>query len=181
MFIKRICYPVSTLGPGRRVGIWVAGCLKNCRGCMSPELRSRSGSRDIPAARVLEMIKTIGGPVDGFTISGGEPFLQAAELGVLVRLLRQNYTDDIIVYSGYTLPELRGMEAPGVSLALDNIAVLIDGPYVEELNDGRGIRGSSNQQIHVFREAADYSGLDSQPRAVQSFRYNNQILLVGIR
>ena len=37
--IARIFYPVKTLGPGNRVGIWTTGCLRGCQGCISPELQ----------------------------------------------------------------------------------------------------------------------------------------------
>ena len=37
--IARIYYPVKTLGPGNRIGIWTAGCPRRCSGCISPELQ----------------------------------------------------------------------------------------------------------------------------------------------
>lgn len=181
MFIKRICYPVTALGPGLRIGIWVTGCEKNCPGCMSPELRSREAGRQIGVGDVLGMLNTIDGPVDGVTISGGEPFLQPDELKSLVCGIRESITEDIIVYSGYTLSELKAQNCQSITAILDNISVLIDGPYVDGMNDGIGIRGSSNQNIHIFRPDADYRDLAHGKRSIQSFRYNNQILLIGIQ
>ena len=181
MYIKRICYPVTTLGPGLRIGIWVTGCQKKCPGCMSPELQPRESGRQISVEDILNMLNTIDGQVDGVTISGGEPFLQPDELNTLVCGIREEITEDIIVYSGYTISELKGQNSQSITAVLNNISVLIDGPYVDALNDGIGIRGSSNQNIHVFRPAADYQDLAHCKRNIQSFRYNNQILLIGIQ
>lgn len=181
MYIKRICYPICTLGPGRRVGIWVSGCKKRCVGCMSPELQDMSYGYNYSVPDIIKIIKKIVGTIDGFSISGGEPFLQASELSDLVRTICQEYTDDIIVYSGYTMKELRDSEDPNVESVLHSISVLIDGPYVDELNDGIGIRGSSNQVIHIIRHAADYSNLGTQRRNLQCFRYENRLLLIGIQ
>ena len=36
--------------------------------------------------------------------------------------------------------------------SLDKIAVLIDGEYIEERNNGAVLRGSDNQQIHILSE-----------------------------
>lgn len=181
MYIKRVCYPVTTLGPGLRIGIWVTGCQKRCLGCMSPELQRKEAGKAICVANILKMLATIDGHVDGVTISGGEPFLQSDELNSLVCGIREWITEDIIVYSGYTLLELREFHSQSVDAVLENISVLIDGPYVDELNDGSGIRGSRNQKIHVFRPVADYDNLAHCKRSLQSFRYNDQILLIGIQ
>ena len=75
------------------------------------------------------------------------PFLQAEELYELVHYLKQNITDDIIIYSGYKFEELKQMQSIYVDKILDLISVLIDGEYIDEQNDGIGIRGSSNQYI----------------------------------
>ncbi|WP_461325238.1 4Fe-4S cluster-binding domain-containing protein [Bradyrhizobium diazoefficiens] len=33
--VSRIHFPVTTLGPGRRLGIWFQGCSIRCPGCIS--------------------------------------------------------------------------------------------------------------------------------------------------
>lgn len=181
MFVKRMYYPVRVLGPGKRVGIWVAGCNRRCPGCMSPELQTTSGCNDLSVEEIGALLKSIREPIDGVTISGGEPFLQAKELCELVRLIRSRVTEDILVYTGYTLAELRKMQLPYVDETLSQIAVLIDGEYIDELNDGVGMRGSSNQTVHVFRNCRDYSSLSTGKRALQTIRYKGQILVIGIQ
>ena len=38
MYLDRILYPVTSLGPGKRLCIWVSGCNARCEGCANPEL-----------------------------------------------------------------------------------------------------------------------------------------------
>ncbi len=181
MYVKRVCYPIQVLGPGKRLGIWVAGCNKRCSGCMSPELQTTEGSKNISVEEIKRMFAKITERIDGVTISGGEPFLQAEELHELVHYIKQYVTDDIIIFSGYKIDELKQMNSDFVNEILESISVLIDGEYVDELNDGVGIRGSSNQKVHIFRECKDYSELLTGERKLQTFRYNGLILVVGIQ
>jgi len=75
--------------------------------------------------------------------------LQASALAATVRAARQRRDVNVICYSGYTLGELRQQPpTPGVPDLLDQVDVLIDGRYQEAANDGKGLRGSSNQVVH---------------------------------
>lgn len=181
MYVKRVCYPIRVLGPGKRLGIWLAGCNKRCPGCMSSELQTTEGCKNISVEEVKRMLTKVSEHIDGVTISGGEPFLQAKELRELVQYINQNITEDIIIFSGYKMEELKQMNSDFVNGILDSISVLIDGEYVDELNDGIGIRGSSNQHVHIFRKCKDYSELLTGERNLQTFRYNGQIFVVGIQ
>ncbi|MCR5348362.1 MAG: radical SAM protein, partial [Bacilli bacterium] len=78
------------------------------------------------------------------TISGGEPFLQE-ELPFLLQCLREKGYEDIMVYTGFTYEEI--CANPAYAACLPYLDVLVDGPYVEELNDDLPLRGSSNQRI----------------------------------
>ncbi len=40
-----LAWPVTSLGPGRRVVLWVAGCRKRCPGCISPEMQDPANGR----------------------------------------------------------------------------------------------------------------------------------------
>ena len=35
--LSRLHFPVTTLGPGRRIGIWFQGCSIRCPGCISAD------------------------------------------------------------------------------------------------------------------------------------------------
>ena len=177
--VARIYYPVKTLGPGNRIGIWTTGCSKNCPGCISPELQAYDPEKELAVEDIIELIRSIPHPIDGFTISGGEPFFNPSGLDALVRELVK-INDDVLIYTGYTLRELKESSVPQIESILERCAVLIDGPYREELNDNCGLRGSSNQCIHIFRYPDKYRGLEWEDRKIQNVVYGNGVLMIGI-
>lgn len=133
------------LGPGFRYAIWVQGCHKRCKNCITPESRLFNGGVEINIGALASDIVSRDG-IDGITISGGEPFLQAQELYYLLKLVLQNRPQlTVIIYTGYKKEELDKMPEANNLLALTDI--LIDGEYLEELDDNKGIRGSSNQRV----------------------------------
>ena len=177
MYVARILYPVEVLGPGKRVGIWLCGCPRRCRGCSNPELWEQLPRYKTTAGDVFEMVRSIAAenPIDGFTISGGDPMMQAEELSELISLLR-NISEDILVYTGYELSELDPRYLRG-------IAVLIDGEYIEERNSNCFLRGSDNQKIHVLdaRYADIYDNYCKNGKnRIQNFFMRDGIVSVGI-
>ena len=185
MLIARILYPIEVLGPGKRVGLWFCGCRHCCSGCSNPELWEFDDSKNISLSVLYDLLKALHRrkPVDGFTITGGEPFDQEDELKELVMLLK-NLSTDIIVYTGYTIGELLAKPSPAAKVILDTIAVLIDGPYIDELNNGVFLRGSANQQTRILRD--EYKSrytefLAKGTNQIQNFRINDrEIVSVGI-
>ncbi len=129
---------------------------------------------------ILKSISRIKGHIDGFTISGGEPFLQVEELNSLTHRLASEYTNDIIIFTGYTLKELNEEKKELMNSITKNISVIIDGEYIEEKNDNIGVRGSSNQQIHIFRNHDRHKNLDTQKRKVQLIEHQKGITVIGI-
>ena len=114
-------------------------------------------------------------PVDGFTITGGDPMEQSDDLSLLLRALKQ-IRDDILVYTGYEMEELNEKQ-------LENISVLIDGKYKEELNNNSLLRGSSNQRIHILEESQrdKYENyLNTESNKIQNFTTNDGVVSVGI-
>lgn len=133
------------LGPGLRYVIWVQGCTKQCAGCATPQSRANDELFIAETASIAEDI--LSRPeITGITISGGEPFLQAKELVNLLTMVQQQRPElTTIVFSGYQYEEL--CEFDEACKLLNMIDILIDGPYMENLNDNKGLRGSSNQNI----------------------------------
>jgi anaerobic ribonucleoside-triphosphate reductase activating protein len=59
---------------------------------------------------------------------------------------------DVVVYTGFTLEELRSMEDAGVTALLDNTDLLVDGPFVLAERDlTLTFRGSRNQRLIDLR------------------------------
>lgn len=180
--IERIFFPLETLGYGKRIGIWTIGCPHACFNCSNPELWDENKSKDLPLSYIYQMLRAIKDPIDGVTISGGEPFKQVEELSEIIRFIVTNITDDILVYSGYTLKQLKNWESPHVEYILSNIAALVDGKYVEEKNDNSPLKGSSNQEIHILNKKyrGRYEKLLMGNRQAQTVAVQDNVLAFGI-
>jgi anaerobic ribonucleoside-triphosphate reductase activating protein len=160
------------LGPGLRYALWVQGCPFACPGCIAPEFLPVEGGREIAiVALAREILDTPG--VAGVTLSGGEPFAQAAGLAHLLdRVARDRPDLTVICYSGFTRAQLEGRTESddGVRRLLQRLDVLIDGQYRHELNDSRGLRGSANQAVHFLsgRIPPDRSLFETATRRTES-------------
>lgn len=178
--VAAICRKTRALGPGVRSVVWVQGCPFRCRGCIAPEWIPLRPARLVSPEDLANELPLA--EVDGLTFSGGEPMLQAAGLARLAQLARQVRPNlSIICYTGFTLEELTCQPPyPGVTDLLQQTDVLIDGLYVEELNDDRGLRGSSNQRIHFLTDRLKGEDLESCVRRVEVHVQEEYVLLVGI-
>jgi anaerobic ribonucleoside-triphosphate reductase activating protein len=176
-----------TLGPGLRAAAWVQGCCFNCPGCISPEWIPKELARQItPQDLVAELLANP--EIEGLTFSGGEPMLQAAGLASVARLARLQRQQrqlgplSVVSFTGFTLDQLRrnpgGM--PGVEDYLGEIDVLIDGLYRADLNDSRGLRGSSNQHIHYLTDRLSGADFENKPRQSEVHIGDGYAFLVGV-
>lgn len=180
MYIARILYPVKTLGPGKRLGIWFCGCEHHCKGCSNPELWEQPESSKITTQSLMKVINRLAGEysIDGFTLSGGDPFYQPDALRELLPELSK-ISSDVFIYTGYLYDELLRK----YSGLLQQIAVLIDGPYIEALNSGEALRGSSNQNIIFLRREFQHVYDDycnAWRNHVQNFTTSTGVASVGI-
>lgn len=180
MYIARILYPVKVLGPGNRVGIWFNGCGHFCRGCSNPELWETSERYRTDLEQVMRLVGSIANQykIDGFTITGGDPIFQPAALRELFPELIK-ISNDILLYTGYEYEAIH----QAYSDILGYVAVLIDGRYREELNDGELLRGSTNQKIIVLKDSyrEKYNlYLSSHVSEIQNFTTPTGIISVGI-
>lgn len=180
MQIGKALYPVTTLGPGERLGIWTQGCDRRCRGCSNPELQMKDPSKDTPVEELFESIKELG--FTGVTISGGEPFLQAVELRCLVDLFLSIGIDDILIFTGFYEKELRGMNNPDVDHILSSIAVLVDGPFIADRYVEDRLRGSDNQNVIVLNEkyVESYDDYRKGEKTIDIFRLDDEMHFIGI-
>lgn len=143
--LSRLHFPVTSLGPGQRIGIWFQGCSIRCPGCISADTWSAAGG-DTALERVLEQVRAWLPNADGFTISGGEPFDQPEALVALVRALREMSSGNILVYSGHPIESLASILAQTDGL----IDALITDPFDIDAPHTRPLRGSDNQRLHLL-------------------------------
>lgn len=192
MVVARILAPVHSLGPGERVCLWTQGCSKKCPKCISPEMQPffDTEMEDYELTNlIIDTIKKT--KCDGVTISGGDPFEQSDSLYRVLKGLRRE-VQDILVYTGYTLNEIKdGIALEDGINCLDYIDVLIDGRYVDEENQSDCVlRGSRNQDIifldskfnPLSREKIEkkYKDYMKKGRMIETFNHNDTIILTGI-
>lgn len=119
--------------------------------------------------------------VDGFTLTGGEPFWQPEALAVLLPLFSQ-ISKDILIYTGYVFEEVQSNWPELASQA----SAIVDGPYVEERNTGLPLRGSNNQRLILredWRETYEKwvsHAENSGKSLVQNFTTQDGVISVGI-
>jgi anaerobic ribonucleoside-triphosphate reductase activating protein len=154
----KITSPSYVDGPGKRAVIHLQGCSIRCEGCQNQHLWPGEGHGYIGSPQ--ELARLLVGTELPITITGGEPFDQAAGLYTLlwhIHHLDQNR--HVIIYSGYTFGELIQTGRFEILAALTLADVLVDGPYVREQDDPMmQYRGSRNQRVidlpATFRQPA---------------------------
>lgn len=146
-------------GPGRRYAVWVQGCPFRCPGCCNPELLAFVG-RDGKAlgleVRVEDLVgRILATPgIEGVTFVGGEPFAQATGLSEVARSVRRAGLS-VMVFSGFTLEELRASSEPAVADLLAATDLLVDGRFDRDRPDtDRRWIGSTNQRVHAWSPRA---------------------------
>ncbi|MEU8080732.1 4Fe-4S single cluster domain-containing protein [Catellatospora citrea] len=165
-----------------RAVVWVQGCPFRCPGCVSEEwIPDRPANLMHPAELVQHLLDDPS--VEGLTFSGGEPMAQAAALAETYRLASANRSLTLICYTGYRLEQLRERPPnPGVGELLELADVLIDGLYSRTADDGRGLRGSTNQQVHHLtgRLAAFADEFVTTSRRAEIIVRDERMHLVGL-
>lgn len=183
MRLHNIVMHTRVLGPGVRTAIWFQGCKRNCKGCMSPDSRPIGGGRAVNVNEVVDAIVKEKDNIEGITISGGEPFLQADELHYLLESIREKTDLGVIIYSGYKIDQLKDMQSAKIDQIINELAdLIIDGEYIDELNDGIALRGSSNQKLNFITDRyRDFQSLyESHKRDAEVIASEKDMFFVGI-
>ena len=180
--LSRIHFPVTTLGPGRRIGIWFQGCSIRCPGCISMDTGTH-GRGTTTIAEVVDAISPWLSTADGITVSGGEPFDQREALFELLARLRALTAADILVFTGY--PWITISEA--ISSRPPLIDAIVTEPFDIDERQTLALRGSDNQQLHMMTplgrarfESFDRT-IDESDRSFDvMFDENGDVWLAGI-
>ncbi|MFD6323041.1 4Fe-4S single cluster domain-containing protein [Streptomyces sp. NPDC058442] len=145
-------FPLGTLGPGQRLGIWFQGCALACPGCMSRHTWAPEGGTAEDVSGLLRMWEeALGRGAEGLTVSGGEPLDQAealTELLVGAARIRDRAAGgadgaDLLVYTGYEPDELTAARRR----ALRGADAVITGRFRVERPTRLVWRGSANQRL----------------------------------
>ena len=131
-------------GPGFRTSIYCAGCRHACPGCHNPQSWDFEGGRAMSTDEIMRIIEA--DPYANVTFSGGDPMYQPEGFTELARAIHERTTKDIWCFTGFTFETL--VKNPRHRALLEQIDVLVDGPFVSRLRDESLIfRGSSNQRL----------------------------------
>lgn len=166
----------EVLGPYKRYALWVQGCNKRCKGCISPDSQPLEGGYLTDVECLVSEILTKHN-IEGITISGGEPFLQQEALCELIDQIRNKRDFGVIIYTGMLYSEIQ--ETP----LAQRCDLIIDGEYIEELNDDKSLRGSSNQNVICItdRYADMVDRYYGQPgRKIELILIDGQVSMAGI-
>jgi anaerobic ribonucleoside-triphosphate reductase activating protein len=143
--LSRVHFPVTALGPGRRLGIWFQGCSIRCPGCISGDTW-RFSADGIEVPQVVEQLQGWLEVCSGVTISGGEPFDQPEALVELLRHIRARRQTNVLVYTGHPLEDIN----PVLQRTQGLIDALISDPYRLHETQTKPLRGSDNQRLHLL-------------------------------
>jgi anaerobic ribonucleoside-triphosphate reductase activating protein len=143
--LSRIHFPVTALGPGRRLGIWFQGCSIRCPGCISGDTWRFSESSIKPQDIVSQLDGWLQ-QCDGVTVSGGEPFDQPVALVELLQRIRAAKATNVLLYSGYPIERI----APVLRQVEGLVDALISDPYLVTEPQQKPLRGSDNQRLHLL-------------------------------
>ncbi len=146
-------------GPGQRAALFPAGCSLRCSGCCNPHLFTKKTQQLISVSEILQRVKSVS-DIEGISILGGEPLEQAHALGEFLSSLRQETDLSVMLYTGYTMAEIKREEDK--ASVLEFVDVLVDGRYQEALKSSRRrYIGSDNQKLWLLTDrymAKDFGG-----------------------
>jgi anaerobic ribonucleoside-triphosphate reductase activating protein len=111
-------------------------------------------------------------------LSGGEPFQQPQAALALVSAVRAGTGLSILIFSGYSIEEIRAL--PQGRAILTHIDVLVDGRYQAPERLGRGLRGSVNQRIHLLSDRYRVGDVEATPEAEIRIDARGQVVLTGV-
>ena len=143
-------------GPGFRFVVFTQGCLRHCPECHNPHTWDPAGGKEVT---VDSLYKTLSANplTDGLTLSGGEPYLQAAACAELARKAKAGGFN-VWCYSGYTFEEIleTSKTDSGFKALIEATDVLIDGMFlIEEKSLTLKWRGSQNQRVIDVRKSLE--------------------------
>lgn len=181
--VARVLAPVTVLGPGRRLGLWVQGCALACPGCASRDTWDAAGGTAVPVAALADRLGDAldADGLDGLTITGGEPTDQGLALAGLVAALRRRRPDlDVLVFTGRPPAAARALAPDLVAAA----TCLVAGPYRrEQPSPGHRLLATANQELIVAPAASDRYGAwlaDADAPRLQVLPCDGGLQLVGM-
>ncbi len=142
--VLSVVHDTTVDGPGFRTSIYCAGCGHHCVGCHNPQSWDFMGGEEQTVDGLLKEI--VNDPFANVTFTGGDPFYQSEAFAELARHIHAETSKTIWAYTGFLFEDL--LRHPAKKALLEQLDVLVDGPFVESLRNSELLFcGSSNQRL----------------------------------
>lgn len=151
-------------GDGIRVSLFVSGCRNHCKGCFNQDTWDFNYGKLFTFIEENEIIEACKKTyVSGLTILGGEPFEKENQLALhsfIKKYKLECPNKNLWMFTGYIFEKdlQRGQRQyvhGTTDFILNNVDVLVDGPFILEKRDlTLQFRGSSNQRILTKEDRA---------------------------
>lgn len=148
-----IIYNDILAAPGISLSFFTQGCPHHCEGCHNPETWDFNGGKEFTQDTLTSIIKglTANGVERNLAIMGGEPLCSENLflVNLVIREVKQQLPNTkIYLWTGYLYEELEERKDKQTNDILENVDVLIDGPFIAKERDiTLFMRGSKNQRI----------------------------------
>lgn len=145
-------------GHGVCVSLFTQGCPHHCPGCFNKETWDFYGGKPYTSEVKWKIIKAISANniTRNFSVLGGEPLApqNIDMVWEIINAVRHSYPDiEIILWTGYTYKELMVQPSKNLLNILNNIDMLVDGPFIEKEKDlSLQLRGSCNQHVWIKKD-----------------------------
>lgn len=137
----------SVDGAGIRYVVFFQGCPHCCEGCHNPQTHDPDSGQAVDVEDIIAHIRQTK-YLDGITLSGGEPFAQPQAVKELAEAAHRMGMS-VWAYSGWTYEQLlSGAAGSEAAMALREVDILVDGPFIQSLRSAECLwRGSMNQRV----------------------------------
>lgn len=164
-------------GPGLRAVLWVQGCSLGCAGCFNPHTHDFKAGTMRPVAELIEQLRGL--PVQGLTISGGEPLQQPRAVLALVAGLKAVTDFSVLLFTGFEWREVQASSARRA--VVEQCDLVVAGRFAARRHLGRNLLGSANQTVHFVTRRYRPSDLEQVPPGEVLIAPNGEIVMTGVR
>ncbi|WP_322510099.1 4Fe-4S single cluster domain-containing protein [Anaerolinea sp.] len=164
-------------GPGNRTVIWVQGCSLGCTGCFNPQTHSFHQGIRVNPLELAQEILSQQTPIEGITLTGGEPLFQIEALESLLSTLRANSSLSVILLTGFEWDEIFRLQGDRLFPYVD---VIISGRFIKEKRLAQSFIGSANKEFHFLTTRYSLSDFQDVPVCEITISPEGNTFITGI-